>query len=206
MKENKRLELESRVEAESRNLLDEILRDGARRMLQMAIEDEVAEYIEKHKEVLDESGHRLVVRNGHLPARVLQSGAGAIPVKQPRIHDKRKNHRFSSNILPPYMRRSPSLEDLIPLLYLKGISTNSFGEVLESILGPRAIGISSSTVTRLKQVWEKEYLEWKSRDLSGKRYVYIWAVQRHPKRTSCCLIEKCYPFTETGRRWGEESA
>lgn len=175
MKKNKLSELRSRVEDESRSALDEILREGARQMLQLAIEAEVADYIENHKEVLDESGHRLVVRNGHLPARVIQSGAGPIPLQQPRIHDRRDGEKFSSSILPPYMRRSPSIEDLIPLLYLKGVSTNSFGEALVSILGPQAIGLSPSTISRLKEVWQEEYLEWKDRDLSGKRYVYIWA-------------------------------
>lgn len=175
MKKNKLSELRSRVEDESRSALDEILREGARRMLQLAIEAEVADYIENYKEVLDESGHRLVVRNGHLPARVIQSGAGQIPLQQPRIHDRRSGEKFSSRILLPYMRRSPSFEDLLPLLYLKGVSSNDFGEALVSILGPQAVGLSPSTITRLKQVWEEEYLEWKDRDLSGKHYVYFWA-------------------------------
>ncbi len=166
---------QSRVESEARSTLEELLREGARKMLQAAIEAEVSDYTERHKSCLDESGHRLVVRNGHLPARSLQSGVGPIQLKQPRVNDKREGEKFSSSILPPYMRRSPSIEDLIPLLYLKGISTNSFGEALRSILGPGADGLSPSTISRLKGAWEDEYQEWQERDLSGKRYVYIWA-------------------------------
>ena len=96
-------------------------------------------------------------------------------VKQPRVNDKRPGQKFTSSILPPYMRKSPTLEALIPVLYLKGISTGQFGEALEAILGPGAGGLSATSVTRLIQEWQKDYLEWNSRDLSDKEYVYWWA-------------------------------
>ena len=130
----------SRVVSEARSALDGILQEGARRMLQSAIEAEVAAYIAAHGDVRDEAGHRQVVRNGHLPTRELQSGAGPIPVTQPRVRDKRPGERFTSKILPPYLRRAPSIEALIPLLYLKGVSTNDFGEALAAILGDRRGG------------------------------------------------------------------
>ena len=169
------LDIGSRMVLESRSALDGILQEGARRMLQKAIEAEVAAYIEAHAHLLSEDGRRKVVRNGHLPARELQSGAGPIPVTQPRVRDKRSGERFTSKILPPYLRRAPSIEALIPLLYLKGVSTNDMGEALAAILGDQARGLSPSTITRLKEAWQGEYTEWARRDLTGKRYVYFWA-------------------------------
>lgn len=167
--------LESRVEKESRSSLDDLLREGARRMLQSAIEVEVAEHIDRHKEIHDEAGHRLVVRNGSLPERDIVSGVGPLRIKQPRVHDRREGHRFTSNILPPFMRRVPSIDALIPALYLKGISTGDFTEALSAILGENAAGLSPTNIVRLKQGWEEEYKGWSCRDLSGKRYVYMWA-------------------------------
>lgn len=175
MKKDTLLSLETEVGIEITNPLHELIREGARRMIQAAIEVEVSEYIEKHATVLNEAGHRLVVRNGHMPARQLQSEAGHIRIKQPRINDKRPGKYFTSMILPPYLRRSPSIEALIPALYLKGVSTNEMCNALASILGEQARGLSSGTVTRLKQVWEDDYKEWAQRDLTGKHYVYIWA-------------------------------
>ena len=170
------LELASQVQTHDRPALDDILRQGAKRMLQAAIETEVADYIEQHKQLTHQAtGHRLVVRNGHLPTRELQTSVGSIPVRQPRVRDRRPGHKFTSQILPPYMRRAPSIEALIPALYLKGISSNDFPQALEAILGAQARGLSPSTITRLKAVWQDEYEEWNGRDLSGKRYVYWWA-------------------------------
>jgi transposase-like protein len=170
------VELEMRVETESRSALDDILREGARRMLQQAIEAEVADYVGRHAHVLDpDTGRRLVVRNGRQPRRTIQSGLGDIPVARPRVHDRREGAAFTSTILPPYMRRTPSIEALIPLLYLKGVSTNDFPEALSAILGPQAAGLSATTVSRLKQVWQREHEQWADRDLAGKRYVYWWA-------------------------------
>jgi putative transposase len=161
---------------ESRSALDDILREGARRMLQTAIEAEVGEYVERHAGLHDpQSGRRLVVRNGRQPERSIQSGLGQIALTKPRVDDRREGHRFTSRILPPYLRRTPSIEALIPLLYLKGISTNDFPEALSAILGPQATGLSAGTVSRLKEVWQTEHQQWARRDLSAKRYVYWWA-------------------------------
>jgi putative transposase len=161
---------------ETRGSLDEVLHEGARRMLQEAIEVEVADYVDQHQaERAAESGRRLVVRNGRLPAREILSSLGPIRIEQPRVRDRREGMKFTSAILPPYLRRAPSLEALIPTLYLKGISTNDFPEALAAILGEGAKGLSASTIVRLKESWEREYEAWQSRDLRGKRYVYFWA-------------------------------
>ena len=161
---------------EARWSLDEVLRQGAQRMLQGAIEAEVGDYIDRHAGLRDAgSGRRLVVRNGRLPQREILSSLGPIGVQQPRVRDRREGKKFTSAILPPYMRRAPSLEALIPTLYLKGVSTNDFPEALAAILGEGARGLSASTIVRLKETWEKDYREWMERDLRGKRYVYFWA-------------------------------
>ena len=156
------------------NALESVLREGARKLLQQAIEEEVARYIDQSKYELDTKGHRLVTRNGHLPERKIQTGIGPLEVRQPRVRDKRKGSQFNSSILPKYARRTPSLESAIPTLYLKGVSTGDFSEALESLLGKNAPGLSSTNIVRLKQVWEKEYDEWQKRDLSNKNYVYMW--------------------------------
>ena len=160
---------------QARSVLEEILRKGAQQLLQAAIEAEVAEYIEHHQQEKDETGHRLVRRNGHLPEREFQSGLGKIRIQQPRVHDRRENSSFSSRILPPYMRRVPSLNALVPALYLKGVSTGNMQEALEAILGPGAAGLSPANVVRLKESWSQEHESWQNRDLTGKRYVYMWA-------------------------------
>ena len=151
--------------------LEQILREGAQKLLQQAIENEIHECIESYKNKRDEQGRRTVKRNGYLPQRQIQTGLGPIPIIQPRV----KGTLFSSAILPKYMRRAPSIEALIPALYLKGISSGGMQEALESLLGENAKGLSATNVVRCKEIWEKEYLEWNSRDLSRKRYVYIWA-------------------------------
>jgi len=155
--------------------LEEILRTGARKLLQQAIEYEVHEYIETHKSLKDDNGRKLIIRNGYLPERSIQTGIGALSVKQPRVRDKREGVSFSSAILPKYMRKTPSVEAVISTLYLKGVSTGNFQEALEAILGKNAKGLSPTNITRLKQEWETDYNKWKSRDLSGKHYVYVWA-------------------------------
>jgi putative transposase len=162
------------------DVLTGILRDGATRLLTQAIEAEVAGYIERYGAMRDAQGHRLVVRNGHLPEREIQTGIGPVKVRQPRVNDKRvdesgRRFRFSSEILPKYLRKTRSLEELIPWLYLKGISTGDFSEALAALLGPGAPGVSASTVVRLKEVWQKEYEAWGKRPLAGRRYVYFWA-------------------------------
>lgn len=175
MKDNTQIRRGKQEGNEARMALEEVLREGAKRMLQITVENEVAEYIEQHSHVLDEEGHRLVVRNGHLPERKLVTGIGPVNVRQPRVRDGREGERFTSKILPPYMRRVPSIDALIPALYLRGVSTGNFVEALESILGPQATGLSATNIVRLKEVWKQEYEEWRKRDLSGEHYVYMWA-------------------------------
>lgn len=159
---------------ESRNVLDQILRQGAQKMLQKAIEWEVQEYLVENEAQRDNAGHRLVVKNGWREPRPLQTGLGDIEICQPRVNDRRKSQRFISNILPPYMRRAPSIEALIPALYLAGVSTNNFTMALESILGEKANGLSANSIVRLKGIWEAEYKQWASRNLTGKEYAYWW--------------------------------
>jgi len=155
--------------------LEGLLRNGAREMLQRAIENEVAEYLERGAHLQDEKGRRLVVRNGSMPERELVTGIGKIKICQPRVHDRREGEQFTSRILPPYMRRVPSINALIPALYLRGVSTGDFGEALDAILGPQAPGLSATNIVRLKEVWKQDYEAWRGRDLRGKRYVYVWA-------------------------------
>lgn len=178
---------------ECRDELDEIVRLGAQRMLQSALEAEVAEYIERHKDLVDREGRKTVARNGRMNERGILSGAGDLRIRQPRVRDRRAGERFSSAILPPYMRRTPSLDNLIPALYLKGVSSGQFPEALEAILGPDAGNLSANTVERLKKQWGNEYNTWAKRDLSDKRYVYWWAdgihfnVRLEDERT-CMLV------------------
>src|SRR5512142_1280819 len=160
------------------DVLSEVLRDGARRMLAQAVEAEVAAWIAAHAHLKDEAGRQQVVRNGHLPERTIQTGIGNVEVKQPRVRDRRpadEREPFTSAILPPYLRKTKSLEGLIPWLYLKGVSTGDFAEALQAILGPDAPGLSAATVTRLKAAWEAEHEAWSKRSLKGKHYVYVWA-------------------------------
>lgn len=175
MKNGTLIEIGSRVKNESKTALEEILRDGARILLQEAVENEVREYVERQSEIRDEEGKRLVVRNGRMPQREIITGVGRVRIEQPRVNDKRTGMKYTSNILPPYMRRVPSVDALIPALYLKGISTGDMYEALEAILGKKAAGLSATNVVRLKNAWKQEYEQWTRRDLSGKRYVYLWA-------------------------------
>jgi len=156
--------------------LDEILREGARKMLQAAIENEIEEYFEKHRTLVDSDGKQLVTRNGYMPERTIHTGVGPLPITRPRIDDRMidQDKRFESIILPKYMRRTPSIDSLIPLLYLKGISTNDFPSALSALIGEGAKGFSSSTIVRLKQIWEEEYETWSKRDLTEKQYAYFW--------------------------------
>ena len=171
--------LQFRAEFDEKSPLDEILRRGAQEMLQSAIEAEVDQFIEAHAGKRDEAGRRLVVRNGHVPARELMTGAGALEIQQPRARDNDPNQsdriHFSPNIIPQYMRKSPSLEEMIPVLYLLGVSTGDFAEALEALVGNQAKGFSANTVVRLKDKWTKEHEEWSTRSLADKHYVYIWA-------------------------------
>ncbi len=160
--------------------LTEVLRHGARALLAQAIEAEVAAFLASHAELVDDAGRQRLVRNGFLPERTIQTGIGPVPVRQPRVRDRGASVpgakiRFTSAILPKYLRRTRSLEELLPWLYLKGISSGDFGEALAALLGPDAPGLSASTIGRLKEAWQAELDAWQVRDLTSKRYVYVWA-------------------------------
>jgi len=169
----------------STDVLTDVLRQGAQQLLTQAVEAEVASWIESHKQLVDENGHRLIVRNGHMPSRSIVTGVGAVEVTQPRVHDRRPAgsvddegqpfERFHSKILPPYLRKTKSVEELIPWLYLKGVSTGDFTEALQALLGPDAPGLSSTTITRLITTWQGDYAAWSKRSLADKQYVYLWA-------------------------------
>jgi transposase-like protein len=149
-------------------------------MLSKAIEGEVQAYIMDHQDCRDTNGCRQVVRNGYLPRRAIQTPVGEVTVTQPRVNDKRidaegQRIKFTSQILPPYLRRTKSMEELLPWLYLKGISTGDFSEALQALLGPDAPGLSASTIVRLKESWKTEWADWSKRSLADKDYVYLWA-------------------------------
>ena len=160
------------------DILTDILQKGARELLAKAVEAEVQDWIAGHADLTDENGRRMVVRNGYLPEREIVTSLGPVAVQQPRVRDKRpagEREVFSSKILPPYLRKTRTVEEFLPWLYLKGISTGEFHEALQSLLGPECPGLSASTITRLKSVWETEHKDWSKRSLKGKRYVYVWA-------------------------------
>ena len=161
-----------------RDMLTDVLRLGAQRLLARAIQAEVDDYLAARQDVRDAAGHRQVVRNGSLPGRTVTTGVGPVQVQQPRVRDRRpagQRETFRSALLPPYLRKTKSIEELIPWLYLKGVSTGDFSEALAALLGPDAPGLSATTVTRLKAVWQQEYDAWSKRSLEGKEYVYVWA-------------------------------
>jgi transposase-like protein len=154
--------------------LDEIARQGAKRMLAEALQQEVSEYISGHRQERDEGGKALVVRNGKARTRKITCGAGTIDIAAPRVNDKREGYQFTSKILPPYMRKSANIETLIPILYLKGLSTSDFKSALTSILGEGVSGLSPASIVNLKRSWEDEFDQWKKRLITSK-YVYLWA-------------------------------
>jgi transposase-like protein len=159
--------------------LDEIALVGARRMLMAALKAEAEDYVERHRGERDESGRALVVHNGRAQARKLTLGAGTVELRAPRIDDRRRDgrgrrQRFTSRILPPYMRRSPKVAEVLPILYLRGLSTGDFRPALEGLLGADAAGLSPTNIARLTACWEKEYLAFRQRELAGREYVYVW--------------------------------
>ena len=159
--------------------LDDLAREGARRMLAAALEAEASAYVERFSDQRDVDGHALVVRNGKARARRVTVGSGTLEITAPRVNDRRvdtegKRKRFTSAILPPYMRRSPKVAEVLPILYLRGLSTGDFREALEGLLGEDAAGLSPANITRLLSVWEEEYRRFQTRDLSDRDYVYIW--------------------------------
>ena len=155
--------------------LTEVLRRGAKELLQQAVEVEVAEALAQYAALKDEQGRRRVVRNGYLPERRIQTGIGAVAVRAPRVRDRAGELKFSSRLLPPYLRRTRSLDELLPWLYLKGLSSSDFSGALTALLGPAAPGLSAAKICRLKEIWRLEYEQWRRRSLSDKEYVYVWA-------------------------------
>jgi putative transposase len=178
-------------------LIDEIVRDGARRMLAAALQAEVADYIDHFAGEVDENGHRLVVRNGYHREREVLTSSGAISVTAPRVNDKRidpdtgKRQRYSSKILPAWVRKSPQMAEVLPLLYLHGLSTSDFGPALEQFLGTGA-GLSASAITRLTTQWQDEAEIFAERDLAASDYVYLWVDGIHLKvrleQEKLCLL------------------
>ena len=176
--------------------LTDVLRNGARALLAQAVEAEVAAMLASHSDKLTDDGRQRLVRHGHLPEREVMTGIGPVAVSCPRVRDRvgkeAERIRFSSAILPPYARRSKSLEVLIPILYLKGVSTGDFEEALSALVGKEAGGLSASTIGRLKEAWSEEHARWNRRDLSGRRYVYFWVdgihVQARLEDDAQCLL------------------
>jgi transposase-like protein len=187
--------------------LTEVLRSGARSLLAQAVEAEVAGFLASHAADRTDEGRQRLVRHGHLPEREIMTGIGPVAVRAPRVRDRTglgaDRIRFSSALLPPYARRSKSLEALIPILYLKGISMGDFDEALAALLGPNAGGLSASTIARLTEVWADEHAHWLKRDLSARRYVYLWAdgihVQARLEDDAQCLLG----VRESAQSWRE---
>lgn len=184
-----------------------VRRDGARRLLAQAVEAEVAAFLAHHADQLTTAGHQRLVRNGYLPERDIQTGIGAVPGRQPRVRDRGAisgvtPRHFTSALLPRYLRRTRSLEDLLPWLYLKGVSTGDFTEALAALLGPAAPGLSASTISRLKDGWQADLERWQARDLSARRYVYFWVdgvyFDARLEERQCLLV--VIGATEQGRK------
>ena len=181
--------------------LDEIAREGARRMLIHCLNLEVEEYINRHSQERDDDGRRLVVKNGVSRPRTVTVGSGSIAIQAPRVDDRREGQKFTSAILPPYLRKSPKVESLLPVLYLKGLSTNDFKSALAEFLGDGTLGLSPAAIVKLKRIWEAEHADWNQRKLT-KRYVYIWAdgvnveIRLGEDKKLCLLV--IIGVTETG--------
>ena len=158
------------------DVLGELLKNGAKQLLAQAVQAELNELLDRHKDLSIDDGRQAVVKNGFLPERTIQTGLGDIPVKVPKVRDRSgQGIKFNSHLVPPYLKRAKSVEELLPWLYLKGVSTGDFQESLQSLLGADASGLSAGTISRLKRQWEEDYDQWRKRDLSNRRYVYIWA-------------------------------
>lgn len=188
----------------SEDPLTELLRSGAKRLIADAVEAELCELLTHYEELRNEQGNLQVVRNGYLPEREIQTGIGPVKVRVPKIRDKSgQGIKFNSVLLPPYLRKTRSLEEVLPWLYLKGISTGDFQEALQALLGSDAKGLSASTISRCKQVWEEEHKTWSRRRLENKQYVYIWADGvyfniRSDDARQCILV--IVGVTEQGRK------
>jgi hypothetical protein len=171
----------------------------ARSLLITAVEAEVTDWIDQRVELVDLKGRRQVVRNGHADPRTIVTGVGPLSIQMPRVHDRRSpesKERFTSVLLPPYLRKAKAMDELIPYLYLLGVSTGDFTEALKALLGPECPGLSAATVTRLVGTWQDEHQAWSRRDLTGKQYVYVWA-ERSADFSSCdARFAKCQLFLD----------
>ena len=203
MSKNKIVKLEKLGEF-SDDPLTELLRHGARQLIGEAVEAELQVLLQQYAELKNDQGCRQVVRNGYLPEREIQTGIGPVKVKVPKVRDKSgQGIKFNSTLLPPYLRKTRAIEEVLPWLYLKGISTGDFQEALQALLGSEAKGLSSSTISRLKVSWENEHESWSRRTFNGKRYVYIWADGvyfniRSDDNKQCILV--VIGVTEHGRK------
>lgn len=188
----------------SEDPLTELLRAGARQLIANAVEAELLGYLQQFASIKDEKGRQQVVRNGHLPEREIQTGIGPVAVRVPKVRDKRgQGVKFNSRLLPPYIRRTKSIEETLPWLYLKGVSTGDFQEALQALLGRDAKGLSATTISRCKRLWEEEHEAWNRRRMENKRYVYIWADGvyfniRSDDAKQCILV--VVGVTEQGRK------
>jgi putative transposase len=183
--------------------LTEILKRGAQTLLAQAVELEIEEFLKDYSDLKDSLGHSQIVRNGYLPERNLQTGLGDILIRVPRTRDRRtQGIKFTSLLLPPYLKRTKNMQDVLPWLYLKGLSSGDFGEALSSLLGPQAKGLSTSSIVRLKEIWKKEFKDWQKRDLSQKRYAYFWAdgiyLEARLEEKQCMLV--IIGVDETGKK------
>jgi len=189
-------EIDFKKDDETYSLLEKTLREGALKMLQQALEIEIQQFLDKHSSKVDVNGHRVIVRNGYHPERNIITGIGPFSVKVPRVDDRKlppTDERFTSSILPKYLRKVSTVDNLLPVLYLKGISSNGFQDALVSILGEGAKGLSASYIIRLKKSWEDDYNNWSKRSLEGKEYAYIWVDGKHfnirlEDERSCILV------------------
>ena len=162
--------------AENPDILTEMLQAGAKELLTKAVQAELTEFLLQYQDGVDAEGRQCVVRNGYLPGRQIMTGLGEVDIRVPKTRDRSGDGRhFRSALLPPYIKRTKSVENVLPWLYLKGISTGDFSEALAALLGEDANGLSAGTISRLKQSWHQEHDVWRQRDLSKHHYVYIWA-------------------------------
>ena len=157
------------------DFLEEKIREESRKLIESIYADEVNQFLEKMASIVDGKGNKLVVRNGYHKSRVVQTACGNVEVKLPRVDDRKATEKFVSKILPPFARKTPTVETLIASLYLAGVSSNKFQEALSSVFGEDSKGFSSASIIRLTKEWQKEFEQWKRRDLRGKEYVYVWA-------------------------------
>ena len=204
MTDDKVIEFKSQVEQESfTDALSELVRQGARQIIAQAVEAELQTFLSSYSDLKTESGHQGVVRNGYLPKRTITTGVGEVEIQVPKVRDRTdQGIKFNSLLLPPYLKRSRSVTELLPWLYLKGVSTGDFGEALSALLGAEAKGISAATIGRLKAKWKTEHQTWQQRSLRHKRYVYVWADGIHFNirngEAQCMLV--MIGVTDTGEK------